>query len=800
MKKFTSVFVCLVVAAAGQGLPGVEVVGSAYAQGESGGLEEIVVTARKKEENLQDIPLSITAFSAEELSRRGLQEMEDIALFTPGFNFEDFGGSGYASPVIRGTTQNRASQRLEQNVAVFFDGVYLPRNYIVDLGFANIERIEVVKGPQSARYGRNAFMGALNYVSKRPTEEWELDVSATAGDGERLDGAVAISGAVVPDVLRVRVGVDHSEFDGSWDNTHPFAGIGFDQGTNDVLGGWERTIINAGFELNVTPDLQVSVAYYDYDFNDEHDAQNWFAELNADSNLLNCGQYNPDVRPATTPGLGSGGDWFRLFCGEHTVRNIPIDPRGYARQLESDLLRASVDWQLNDEVTLQYVYGRITADSFSLGYKDTLPGCSFINPPFPLGWCIFENGPIGNFETDSHELRVSWDNGGSLSTAFGIYFYDSSDFGSSNFAALPELTAVPTSPVNVLDPSEFILQVQLRNILTETRAWSPFVEVNWAFSDRARLGIEARYSDENKREINLASGGGGLVGGFGGNVLEDDFTAFTPRITVEYDLTDENMLFGSVARGVKSGGFNGTATLPENLTYEQDENWTYEIGSRNVFQGGRLQFNATLFYIKWSDLQISAQDTGNPNPLPISIIRNLGDVTSMGVEIDSAWAVNDNLTLFGSLYLGDAEYEDGTLDLRWGRIPSVCDDVVCPTSGDISGNTVERQSDTQFSLGLDWRAQLSADFDYYIRADVGYQSEMFAEAVNLSTVPSRTISNASFGITRGRMDVRLWARNLFDEEYVSSVVVGAPNVQYNAYLGERRTYGVTLDWVFGLGN
>jgi iron complex outermembrane receptor protein len=352
-----------------------------------------------------------------------------------------------------------------------------------------------------------------------------------------------------------------------------------------------------------------------------------------------------------------------------------------------------------------------------------------------------------------------------------------------------------------LDPSQFILQVPLRNILTQTRAWSPFVEVNWAFMDgKARLGVEARYSDETKREVNLASGGAGGVGGFGGNVLQDDFTAFTPRVTLEYDLSDDHMLFGSIAQGVKAGGFNGTATLPQNLTYGQDENWTYEFGSRNVFYDGRLQLNATLFYIAWSDLQISAQDDGNPNPLPISIIKNLGDVTSVGVEIDSAWSVNDSLTLYGTLFLGDAEYDNGTLDLRWGRIPSVCDDVVCSSSGDISGNTLERQADTQITFGLDWRDQLRGDFDYYVRADVGYQSEMYAEAVNLATVPDRTLVNATFGIVNERYELRLWARNLLDEEYVSSVAVGAPNVQYNSYLGEKRTYGLTLDVNFGLGN
>ncbi len=769
---------------------------SAYAQeANDGGLEEVVVTARRREEVLQDIPLSITAFTAEDIARRNLQEMEDVALFTPGFNFEDYGGSGYAAPVIRGTTQNRASQRLELNVATFFDGVYLPRNYIVDLGFANVERIEVVKGPQSARYGRNAFMGAINYIPKQMSEEWEIDASLTLGDSERYDGAFAISGAFVPEVLRVRVGVDYSEFDGSWDNTHPFSDISFSKGSDDKLGGWERTTVSAGFELNPSENVLVSVSYYDYDFNDEHDAQNWFAELNAESELLNCGQYNPDVRPPGS-GLGGGGDWFRLYCGEIPVRNIPIDPRGYSRQLESDFLRASIDWQINDAMALEYIYGSISGQSFSLGYKDTLPGCTFFVP-----LCVFENGPIGDFETDSHELRLTWDNGGAVSAAFGLYLYDSDDFGTSNFALLPILDAVPTAPINVLDPDEFILQVSLRRILTQTEAWSPFFEVNWAFADgKARLGIEGRYSDETKREINLASGGGEGVGAFEGNVLEDDFTAFTPRVTLEYDLSDDNMLFFSAARGIKAGGFNGTATLPQNLTYDQDENWTYEVGSRNTFNDGRIQLNATLFYIDWSDLQISAQDDGNPNPLPVSIIKNLGDVTSVGIEMDGALAVNENLTLYGTLYLGNSEYDDGTLDLRWGRIPSVCDDVVCATSGDISGNTVERQSDTQFSLGVDWRAQMNANFDYYVRADMAYQSEMYAEAVNLATVPERTLVNASFGIQNERYELRFWARNLLDEEYVASAVVGAPNVQYNAYLGERRTYGVTLDVNFGLGN
>jgi iron complex outermembrane receptor protein len=256
------------------------------------------------------------------------------------------------------------------------------------------------------------------------------------------------------------------------------------------------------------------------------------------------------------------------------------------------------------------------------------------------------------------------------------------------------------------------------------------------------------------------------------------------------------MLFGSVARGIKTGGFNGTATLEKNLNYGQDENWTYEVGSRNTFADGKAQFNATLFYITWSDLQIRATDEGNPAPLPVTITKNVGDVTSYGVEMDAAFAASDNLTLYGTLYLGDSTFDEGTIDDNWGRLPSVCDDVVCPINGDLSGNQLNNQPDTQASIGFDWQHQLTGDFDYYVRADVSYQSKIYADSMNLATLPDRTLVNASFGFFNDRYSVQLWARNLTDEEYISSARMQSPNLAWNAYLGERRTIGVTatVNW------
>jgi iron complex outermembrane receptor protein len=770
------------------GLAALMVADGGVVAAQSVALEEIVVTARKREESIQDIPISITAFTAADLEKRGIQSMTDIALNTPGFNYENFGNSGGTAPVIRGATQ--VAGGIEQNVSFFLDGIYLPRSYVTDLGFGNIERVEVVKGPQSSRYGRNAFMGAVNYISKKPTEEWMVEGQATIGNYGRFDGSVGVSGAIVPETLQIRASFDYTEFDGSWKNSHPFADIDFEPGTDRRLGGWEDTTYSGAIRLIPSEDIQIDASWIHLDKQREHSAQNWFGELNADSQLLNCGQFNPDVRPAGS-GLGGGGQWFRLFCGEIPLRGIPIDPRGYAQQLDSDFYRADLNWDFTDDLTFEYRFGRIEAVTKTFGYKDTLPGCTFFVP-----FCVFESGPIGNFKTTSHEGRFVFDNESNIDAAFGVYYAKSTDFRTSNFAALPQLTATPTAPIDVNNPADFIFQVQLLNITTITKTFSPFGEINFSFmDDRARLSLEARYNRDRKNEGEAASGGGtGGLGAFAGAFNSDVFKSFTPRITAEYDVAEDHLIFASAAKGVKSGGFNAAATLPENIPFDNDRNWTFELGSKNTFNDGQIQFNATLFYIDWSNVQILAADEGNVNPLSRSIVRNVGDVTSKGIELEGAIAASENLSFYGTMYYGDANYKKGTIDGRWGRVPSVCDDVVCSINGDIGGNQMERQSEFQATLGGEWADDLPGDLDlgYYVRADMGHQSKMYAEAVNLAWIPSRTVVNASAGLEGDWFDVQLWVRNLFDSSYISNVVVQQPNVAYNAYFGERQTFGLTF--------
>lgn len=758
--------------------------GEANAQS-AGVLEEVVVTARAREEILQDVPLAITVFSAEGMARRAVADMRDVARMTPGFAFEEHTGSGGTSPVIRGATQIAGS--VEQPVSFFLDGVYLPRAYMTDLGFTGIERLEIVKGPQSARYGRNAFMGAVNYVTQRPGQEFEADLRASFGNHSRRDLGGTVAGPLIKDKLGGILSFDHSEFDGSWANPHPFCDIGFEPGTDCRLGGYDKTTLNAGLSFTPTDNLAIEVSYFDLSRDKEPLPLSAFGELGHASELLNCGQYNPDVRPPGS-GSGGGGDWFRLYCGEIAPNPVmKSDPRGYGPQLDADILRFALDYSFNDSLTLDYTYGRVEGGMDTMRFSDHEVDCHYLN----FGQCVFSGIGISSNETESHDVRLSYDAGGAVSFSVGFLYSEDRNISRNAFGTVDPLTSVPTTPLNPRVVDAFNLYAPLGSDITENEITSPFAEVAISLMDgRLRLGIEGRYTREKRYQQALASGGAGGVLEFSGEAFNQTYSHFTPRFTIDYQVNDRTLLYASAAKGVKAGGFNPTAFLPENQAYDEDENWTYEIGTKNTF--GRFTLNADVFLIEWKDQQIPAADPGNPAVLPIVITMNLGSMTSKGFEIDGVWAATENFTINGSVYYGDAKYDSGTFHLNYARIPAVCDNVVCPMDGEISGNRTPRAPRVMATLGAEWGRWLggSKQLEYYIRGDLTYQDKAYADEMNLAWVPSRTVVNASMGLTGNRYTLQLWAQNLFDKKYSAVASIQQPNVKYTNTLGERRTVGI----------
>jgi iron complex outermembrane recepter protein len=464
-----------------------------------------------------------------------------------------------------------------------------------------------------------------------------------------------------------------------------------------------------------------------------------------------------------------------------------VDPRAYGAQVEADIVRAGLNYDFTDALSFSYTYGYVNAKVENNGFSDFGPTCQYFIP----NACVFSNVGISRNRTESHDARISFDTGGMFRASVGFLYSSDRDISQNAFATAPPLTAVPTASIDAAVPGNYLLYVVLGQTLTKNKISSPFAEVNVSLMDgKLRIGAEGRYMEEERYQQALASGGAGGVLAVTGLAFNATYNSFTPRFTVDYNLTPDNLLYASAAKGVKSGGFNTTAFLPANRAYDEDTNWTYEIGTKNTF--GNFRFNANVFLVKWSNQQIPAADPGNPAVLPIVITLNLGNSTSQGVEFEGAWAATEHLTLNGAAYYGDATYDDGTFHLNFARTPAICDDVVCPRNGEISGNDTPRAPRLMATLGAEWNAPLgSTSLSYSVRGDVTHQTKAYSDEMNLAWVPSRTIANASIGLTAERYDLQLWVKNLSDEKYAGVASIQQPNVKYDSTLGERRTLGLT---------
>lgn len=753
--------------------------------------ENILITARNRAESIQDVPLAVTAFDAEKIARKNIQDLDDIARFTAGFSFEDFDG-GNANPGIRGQSTLRQTGR-EQTVATFVDGIYMPRSWLVDLGAQNFQRLEIVKGPQSARYGRNAFAGAINYVGARPSDEFAVDANLTVGSDERLDFGGAISMPLVEDKLAVRLAYSQTEFDGAWENSHPNADVGFDIGTNGNIGGWDNQSYSAIAVFTPVDELRIEASYMGFEFSEEGRAARW---LNTGQGQGNCGSLQVGGNPS-------------LFCGifPEPGEQAVLDPRGFGRQADIDIFRISAEYDVTDEVTVFYQFGKTDANTITANTAESDPvNCgTILGPPVFPDLCNFQGSPIGSVDYGQHELRLTYDDGEMLRVAGGVFYMNGDDRPVSISRNLPPL-GTEFVPVDIENSTSFpdFSNFIFRRELTNTESFSVFAEATYAFNGgRTRIGAEGRYTSEKIITEDLRSMT--VVG-------DETFNFFTPRVTAEHDLTDDTLLYATVARGAKAGGFNTGFISPELATFDPEFNWTYEVGAKNTFLDGAATVNFSAFYTDWSSLQISIID-----PLALDFTTaataNLGDARIIGLELEGAYQATENISFDFAMSYTNAKYSDGTTDSRFSEgqqpttgeggeiipanFPPPCDDTVCASDGEIGGNFLERSPEWQLALGAQWEKDISVDLSYYVRADVSYQSSHFADSINVGEAPGRTLVNARLGFDyKENFRISFWARNLFDKRFISNSLQitqsGGSNI-IGTYFGERRTFGLTAN-------
>jgi iron complex outermembrane receptor protein len=737
---------------------------------ESAALVEVVVTARRRSEDLQTVPLAVTALSAETLERAGAVGLADIARLTPGLSFNDVAGSLYSMPVIRGLTQ--VLRFTDSNrVGVFLDGVYLSNRQALNLQMLDIARVEVLKGPQSTLYGQSTFAGAINYVTREPTEAGDAEVSGSVGSDGWRDARGVLGGAVGTGKLAARIAASYREFEGTRANlADPDENLG---------GGTART---ASASLRWSPSEAFAAILQAYWSEDEADHAPLYWVAN------NCG-----VGAGSVP---------TAFCGDLPAdRASDISPEAYGSNVRNQIGRLQIDWRLTDRLSL----ANLAAITRSRGNNLTDSDGSSRGIAFPV---VASNGAMrtvlanmwfafGNQSDDaiSEELRLSYD-GERVDWMVGAYYFDLEGSRSTSQSVDSSMLAPGerygnTTGVNFGTPDPFNRPVVNSATETGTRMTAGFAQIGLQITSKVRSNLELRYTDETKTQrilINARQPSNQFDRG--------TWRYSSPRISIDYQPRESSMLYASVAEGTSPGGFNNliSPNAPQEKQYEEETNRTYEIGAKSRWLDGRLLSNVSLFYSELENVQITRR-SADPTFL-FALAGNLGDATAPGGEIEIEAVLGKRTRLgFGYAYtdpkLGSDQIELGANGCGTGTL-------ICrrrPNGDvDISGNRLPFSHRHQLSARVDTGGKFGSRWEWYGQADASYRSKGFVDTTNLTTFGEYTTVSLFVGVRNDRLDVGVWARNLFDEDFVSTAYYqNRANGQriVEVVPGEQRMIGLT---------
>lgn len=822
------------------------------------GFEEIVVTARKREERLQEVPVSIQAFSEEQIERLDLNDVSDVAKFSPSIIFDKAANPEGSSVTVRGLAPTRG----RSSVAILVDGIDVTSEAVASPGggillstrLLDIQRIEVVRGPHSANYGRSAFAGAIQYVTRDPGDELSGDAALGIGSDGRYEISGGLNGPLVPGLLTGRVSASYWTSDGFYR----------DQATMSRLGDGDG--FGVAGTLLFTPTERLSFkARMEY-FEDE---------ISPEAQVLirsNSGPLGPDDNAAFAEAVAGGvvsTAPFAIFTGrvpdgDQLGRPLhspdPLTGRGF-KGFERDVWRGSLigEWDLGS-VVLNSWTSYTEADSSN---RQDFDQDAILSGPVGSQVDVSERTSVQDSDTKteqfSQEFRLSsaWDFPLQMSLG-GLYWTEDSRRSANTVivACPPSVPACADGAAALYPDLIHTPDVNRR----ETDHWSAYGSLAWSINDQLKLTAEARYSDEDEMVIGTNCGlppnSFGVICGdpfatsafvppvYGpSSVLSDRQTVaaaygvparidtsndyWTPRFTLEWTPRDNLLLYTSAAKGVKPGGTSTVAAGAwfdtdldgdfDELQFDSEELWSYELGGKYTWLDGRMLTNVALFYQDYTNKQV-VSTTSTPSGYPVAIIENAGSATIQGVEIEGHWRVTQELQLSLSYTYLDTEYDDftvrsnskSTILTAPGCTPVEYDGrQLCEI--DLSGNELERAP--KHSLVMMAGYTRSADAlvrgtNWFTEIDGMYQSKRYIDQSNTRTLDGYWLSNLRTGLTGDRWEVYAYVDNLFDDDTVRTadiktgdvdrVILGlsASTTAIIATLPDPRTYGIRTTFRF----
>ena len=730
-----SVLACVAVSCAVASPALAQDAGDAESSGQAaGGVPEILVTARKRVEPLQTTPVAVTAIGGESLERIQATDLSDLSGRAPNVTINQIGNFGSSVSIfIRGIGNGDPGSTVDPSVGLYVDGVYLPRTVNSSLDLFDVEQVEVLRGPQGTLFGRNTTAGAINYRTKRPTGDTAARGSITLGSYGQRDIRVSAETPLIEDVLAFKMSAFSQEHDGYFTNT--FVGGPGDRTSRDA--GRTRTFSlrpTLRFTPSDTFELTIIGEYYN--------------ENSDNAPTINISQPTQLLQVFHNPPVFEKGEEVRAF---------PWNVEGF-----SDIEVFGVTLEAN----LEAGPGTVTLVS---NYRDTTDFNNNDTDGTPASF--FETLRETPHEQFSSELRYDFEVNDKVNVIAGVFYFRQEFFLQRD---------------TFLDVQNTGNETHLRSQGGQThKNYAAFAQIDYDITEKLRLSLGGRYTYEEKDFFSSLFRPAAL--GISPRInLSDTWSNFGPKVGLDYQLTDDALLYGSYSRGFKSGGFSVRGSTATALgPFDEESVDAFEIGLKADWFDNKLRTNIALFQSNYDDLQRtvirSATDPNNPQE---TITDNAASATVKGVELELTAVPTYGLQLDFSLGYIDAQYDEFFADLNNDGI--VTDNSALPLS---------RAPKWTLGAGVSYEADLGDAGQLTLRGDWLYVDDqnLLANGAAIGEIPSYNVFDASirWDLPDDRFHVTAFVKNLNDEIFVASLTNVAALFNFNQISPPRR-YGITF--------
>lgn len=703
-------------------------------------LEEVIVTAQKRDESLVEVPISITNFGAESIEQTGVRQLKEVAEFVPNLTISS--GTDFGSSVsIRGVGANSRNIGFDTRVGVYLDGVYLGQSPALNQELLDLARIEVLRGPQGTLFGKNTVAGAINLVSEKPSDELSGSVGIDVGNygSRQLSASINLP---ITDKLLSKFAINKQQRDGVIKNV----ATGSDTNEQDALA------YRAQFLYAAAENIQVALSF--------------------DGMSTDRLSYTGD---AVTDTFGRTLDAGAPKDNEINMNFDPLEERDISGTA------LTVDWDLSNDFAVR----SITA------YRDT--EVEYLNDTDYSAVDLIQIQYKDSYEQLSQEFQLISPDDSELKYIAGLYYYQqegnslrrvySSAIADSIFGTIG---AQPTTTDGTVD----------------TESYAVFLNGSYQLSDSWKLGFGFRWSEETKDVDWMVDGSGSGVFRIATGSVVDSRTDkhFSPTVNISYAISDEVNVYAKYSSGYKSGGFNldfiSAVDLAEGIDFDKETVDSYEIGLKGSALDRRISFAFAAFQANYDDYQVNQFIDLGEGRTSISI-RNAAEVETRGLEAEFTYLASEQLKIMGSVGILDGEFTSypggGTAgaDVSGNDLEGISD-----VSATIGAQYFVPVS--ALSAELMFRVDYSYRDDYYTDPNnTKTRTLASGDTVQYGWVDSYSLLNARIALEdeAGKWSVALWGRNLTDKYYLTDTSRDFFGT-LNHFAGTPRTYGVDVKYNF----